>query len=140
MINVDAMLNLMQGGDPAAVNLEADVASSDDYERLYGLRDQVVSNRDDASFEKLLDALRVDFCDLPDAEDRERVQQLVYGIIANPREIDDLNESELYAVHDVLINVGVMRTLLYSYGIEVGHANDDIFFDWYVRFHYYMVV
>lgn len=139
MINVDAMLLLMQGGDPAAADLESDLDSRDPYERLFGLRQKVVTERTDAAMSELFAYLREEFCDIPDAESRDRAQQIVYGVIANPRELDDLNESELYAVHDVLVNVGVVRTLLYSYGIEISD-DDGQFTDWYVRFHYYMVV
>jgi hypothetical protein len=139
MINVDAMMILVQGGDPAVVGLDADVDSGDPYERLFGLRQKVITERTDAAMSELFEHLREEFCDIPDADSRERAQQLVYGVIANPREIDDLNESELYAVHDPLVNVGVMRTLLYSYDFQPSD-DDGQMMDWYVRFHYYMVV
>lgn len=138
-INVEAMMLLVQGGDPGAIDLEADLNSTDPYERLFGLRQKVITERTDAAMSELFEYLREEFCDIPDAASRDRVQQIVYGVIANPREIEDLNESELYAVHDPLVNVGLLRTLLYSYGIEP-NDDDGQFMDWYVRFHYYMVV
>lgn len=147
MINVDALIALIKGGDPETVNLEANVDSSDPYERVFGLRNALVeAHRYDPpsvtkAFEALLDDLRVEFGELPEREDRERVQQIVAGVILNPREIDDLNESELYASHDVLLNVGVMRTILYSYGILLGEeADDSLLVDWMAHYSFYMVV
>ena len=68
------------------VGLDADVDSSDPYERLFGLRQKVVTERTDAAMSELFEHLRENFCDIPDVESRDRAQQIVYlGLhIGNP--------------------------------------------------------
>lgn len=137
MVNPEAMLTVMQGGDPASID-----SYLDHYEQLFFLRDTLVQahrNGDDTRdlVGAVFDMLDEEFGEMPDDDDRERAREIITGLFNNPREIEDLVENQIAVIEDVAVNVGLVRSLLYSYGVNL---DCDAFFKWVARYRFYMVV
>jgi hypothetical protein len=144
MPNPEAMLTAMFGGDPAAINMEAS-QRGDRYERLFGLRDELVdhlrANRThgvEVATRMIFQHLAEHFPEMPDDDDADRAQEIISGLFLNPREIEDLVESQIAVIEDAAVNVGIIRSLIYSYGIDLSKSAE--FFPWMVRYRKYMVV
>src|SRR4051812_27081850 len=98
--NPEAMLLIMQAGDPASIHMAAD-EDGDRYERLFAARDKLVANNaevisgrqpelltnNDALMEDVLTILENDFADLPVPDQRNLAAQIIAGVLANPREL-----------------------------------------------------
>jgi hypothetical protein len=126
MLNPEAMLLVMLAGDPASIDMAPDETGCR-YERLFALRNAVATavNLDgdiDAAHKaanQALDLLEEEFSEQVEDEDLERAVEIISGLYLNPREIDDLSESEIAAIEDSAVCAGFARTLMRSYGIDL---------------------
>lgn len=141
--NPEAMLILMQGCDPASVDIEPDLAG-DRYERLFGLRDELIEHfragREHCArvaLGMIFGHLARDFSEMPDDDERERAQQIITGLFHNPREIEDLPGNVIAVIEDTAVNVGVVRVIIYSYRIPVPV---ELLGPWMSRYRAYMTI
>lgn len=149
-----AMLMLMRGGDATVADLDSDSESRDRFERLFGLRDAIAQanvdfmrgeapqSRVDEQMRDILNHLRNHFSELVEDEDHDQAQEIIDSLINHPPSFEDLSERQIEAIHDTVVNVGMMRNLLYSYRIEM---SDDFRYgpemiEWLIRFRRFVVV
>lgn len=138
----EAMLLVMQGGDQEGLDLSPYDADYERYGRLFDARDTLVAayragEPHDVCLDGLFRILDEEFCDMPDEDDRERAREIISGLFQNPREIEDLMPNQIAVIEDTAVNVGMIRSLLYSYGLDL---TSDAFFKWVARYRHYMVV
>ena len=119
MINPEAMIAVMLAATPPD-DLD------DRYERLFTLRDEIAQANADGDRESVallatqaLVLLKSEFSEPIEAEDFERAEEIISGLYLNPREIDDLSESEIGAIEDTAVCAGFTRTMMRSYGIDL---------------------
>ena len=138
-MNVDAVL--------AAIT--SDVYEGDArYEELFAARSALIaenfrqrtelSRNIDRELNALLDILATHFSEMPDDDQRELAQEMVHAIITNPIALDDYSQRQLSAIEDVVVNVAIIRTLIYSYEVRPSDDN-EIFVDWMARYLFYFV-
>jgi hypothetical protein len=131
------MLLVMLAGDPASIDMEAD-ENGDRFERLFALRNAIADavNRDKTNDTQsalpltnaALALLRDEFSEPVETEDIARAAEIISGLYLNPREIDDINGSELEAIHDTAVCAGFARTLMFSYGIDLSDDPEWLMF------------
>jgi hypothetical protein len=147
MSNPDAMLAVMLAGDPESVGLGAHSLSEDRYERLFAIRAAIIEHHRadqpvDIGLGILMMELNRSFNEMPSDEDVGRAVEIIQGLFNNPNEINDLNESQIRYIEDVAVNIGIVRTLLYSYGVQPSEdfLNSERWMNWFVRYRLFMVV
>lgn len=101
------------------------------YEPLFRAYYELVEKRGTdetpALLQNLIDILARDFSNFPDSDYRARAQEVIGMVMAERTMFKTLVQSERDAIEDVLINIGMMRALVRSYGIR-GPA--DVFVGW----------
>lgn len=147
MTDPDAMIALTRGGSASSVNLRSDFESDDRYERLFGLRDVFAQTNVDFINQKSTqgevdNALRNILAHLtehfnsdmsPFADDREMVREIVAGLlISSPVYYTD---RQIDAVHDIVVNIGIMRNIMYSYSPKISDEfqQSDEMVEWLTR-------
>lgn len=135
--NPEAMILVMLGGDPACIDLEP-CADGDRFERLLHLRNSIVgAQRDgdeisrDQSIGLLFDLLRTDFSEMPSREDVSQSRIIISGLLQNHREIEDLPGNVIEVIHDVCVNIGIINTLIKSYGVDFP---EELLLPWMLRY------
>lgn len=141
--NPEAMLIIMQGGDPESIGVEYDSLSTDRYERLFALRQEIVDRIRDGHGSDPLIAMMLfrelrSFPSMPDDEDHARAQDIITGLFHNPREIEDIPGNVIEVIEDVVVNIGIVRSLILGYELDLS-ASDD-FVKWMMCYRTYMIL